>query len=99
MWHAINYQSYPDTGALRLTARAEHLGRVQQLKDLGQLLVAGPYPALDNSEPGEAGFTGSLVITDFRSLEEARAWAEADPYRTAGLYSTMEIKPFKNILP
>jgi hypothetical protein len=72
MWHAINYQSYPDTGALRLTARAEHLGRVQQLKDLGQLLVAGPYSAIDNSESGDAGFTGSLIIADFTSIEEAR---------------------------
>ena len=99
MWYAINCQSRPDTGALRSTARAEHTKRVQQLKDLGQLLVAGPYPAIDDSEPGEAGFTGSLVIDDFRSLEEARAWVEADPYRTAGVYSTMEIKPLKNILP
>ena len=99
MWYAINCQSHPDTGALRSTARAEHTKRVQQLKDLGQLLVAGPYPAIDNSEPGDAGFTGSLIIADFTSLDEARAWAEADPYRTAGVYSTMEIKPFKNVLP
>jgi len=99
MWYAINCQSHPDTGELRLTARAEHLKRVQQLKDLGQLLVAGPYPAIDNSEPGDAGFTGSLIIADFTSIEEARVWAEADPYRTAGIYSNIEIKPFKNVLP
>ena len=99
MWYAINCQSHPDTGALRLTARAEHLKRVQQLKDLGQLLVAGPYPAIDNSEPGDAGFTGSLIVAEFSSLEEAEAWANADPYVTAGVYARVTVKPFKKILP
>ena len=73
MWYAINCQSHPETGALRATARAEHLKRVQQHKDLGQLLVALPYPAIDNIESGDAGFTGRLIIADLTSLEEARA--------------------------
>jgi uncharacterized protein YciI len=64
---------------------------VQQLKDLGQLLVAGPYSAIDNNESGDAGFTGSLIIADFTSIEEARVWAEDDPYHTAGVYNTVEV--------
>ena len=73
MWYAINCQSHPDTGALRSTARAEHLKRAQQHKDLGQLLVAVPYPAIDNIESGDAGFTGRLIIADLTSIDEARA--------------------------
>ena len=73
MWYAINCQSHPETGALRSTARAEHLKRVQQHKDLGQLLVALPYSAIDNIESGDAGFTGRLIIADLTSIEEARA--------------------------
>ena len=73
MWYAINCQSHPETGALRSIARAEHLKRVQQHKDLGQLLVALPYPAIDNIESGDAGFTGRLIIADLTSIDEARA--------------------------
>ena len=73
MWYAINCQSHPETGALRATARAEHLKRAQQHKDLGQLLVAVPYPAIDNIESGDAGFTGRLIIADLTSIDEARA--------------------------
>ena len=73
MWYAINCQSHPETGALRSTARAEHLKRAQQHKDLGQLLVAVPYPAIDNIESGDPGFTGRLIIADLTSIDEARA--------------------------
>lgn len=89
------------TGSLqaRLAARPAHLERLQQLQDAGRLLLAGPHPAVDANDPGEAGFTGSLVVAEFASLEEARAWADADPYVSAGVYSQVVVKPFKRVLP
>ena len=83
----------------RLAARPAHLARLQQLKDEGRLLVAGPLPATDSEDPGTAGYSGSVIIAEFASLEEARAWAGADPYVTAGVYADVKVKPFRKVLP
>ncbi|HDP89747.1 MAG TPA: YciI family protein [Thioalkalivibrio sp.] len=83
----------------RLAARPAHLTRLEQLKAEGRLLVAGPTPAIDSNDPGEAGFTGSVVIAEFDSLRDARNWADADPYIEAGVYRQVTVKPFKKILP
>ncbi len=83
----------------RLAARPAHLERLQRLKDEGRLVLAGPHPAIEAEDPGEAGFTGSLVVAEFDSLEAARAWAEADPYIDAGVYADVIVKPFKKVLP
>ena len=85
--------------ALRQSARPAHLARIQQLVDQGRLLAAGPHPALDTEEPGDAGFTGSLIIGDFDSLEAATAWADSDPYVDAGVFSKVTVKPYKLVLP
>lgn len=89
------------TGSLpdRLTARPAHLERLNALQDEGRLLLAGPHPAVDAEDPGEAGFSGSLVVAEFDSLEAAKAWADADPYVTAGVYEKVTVKPFKKALP
>jgi uncharacterized protein YciI len=83
----------------RQTARPEHLARLEDLQAQGRLLLAGPNPAIDSSEPGEAGFSGSVVIGEFDSLEAAQAWADADPYVTAGVYAAVSVKPFKQVFP
>jgi hypothetical protein len=83
----------------RLAARPAHLMRLEQLKAEGRLLVAGPTPAIDSNDPGEAGFTGSVVIAEFDSLRDARNWADADPYIEAGVYRQVTVKPFKKVLP
>ncbi|WP_063377030.1 YciI family protein [Pseudoalteromonas luteoviolacea] len=83
----------------RLGARPAHLARLNALKDDGRLFVAGPLPAIDDENPGEAGFTGSLVIAEFDSLELAQAWADADPYIEAGVYAHSVVKPYKKVLP
>jgi uncharacterized protein YciI len=83
----------------RATARREHIARLTALRDEGRLLIAGPHPAVDSPDPGPAGFTGSLVVVDFPSLEEAQAWADDDPYVAAGVYSKVTVKPFKRVLP
>jgi uncharacterized protein len=83
----------------RLAARPAHLARLQQLKDEARLLVGGPFPAIDSEDPGVAGYSGSLIIAEFPSLEEARAWAGADPYVTAGVYADLKVKPFRKVLP
>ena len=88
-----------DSGPLRAGARPDHLQRLNDLKDDGRLLVAGPCPAIESDEPGPAGFTGSVVIAEFDSLEQARAWADADPYVDAGVYEKVVVKPFKLVLP
>ena len=84
---------------LRQGARAAHLERIQQLVDQGRLLAAGPHPALDTEEPGDAGFTGSLIIAEFASLEAATAWADSDPYVDAGVFTKVTVKPYKLVLP
>lgn len=84
---------------LRMTVRADHLARLKALQDEGRLLVAGPCPAIDSEDPGEAGFTGSLVVAKFNSLTDAQAWADADPYIDAGVYAKVVVKPYKKVLP
>lgn len=99
MWYAIISEDVPDSLPLRGKARPAHLERVQQLLNEGRLLLAGPHPAIDADDPGEAGFTGSLIIAEFESLEAAREWADADPYVAAGVYAKVTVKPFKRVLP
>jgi hypothetical protein len=99
MWYSIVSQDLEDSLTKRTAARPEHLARLLELKDAGRLLVAGPQPAIDNLEPGEAGFTGSLIIAEFDSLVDAQHWAEADPYISAGVYTSVSVKPFKKVLP
>ncbi|WP_299788449.1 YciI family protein [uncultured Shewanella sp.] len=99
MWYMISSQDVENSLEKRLSARPEHLARLQLLADEGRLLVAGPHPAVDSETPGEAGFTGSLVVADFASLEDAQAWADQDPYIAAGVYEKVIVKPFKRVLP
>jgi uncharacterized protein YciI len=83
----------------RMTARPDHLKRLQALQDAGRLILAGPHPAIDTENPGEAGFTGSLVVAEFDNLEAAQQWADADPYIDAGVYTQVNVKPFKKVFP
>jgi len=99
MWYAIFSEDVDNSLPLRAGARERHLARVQALVSEGRLLIAGPHPAIDARDPGEAGFTGSLVVAEFASLEAAQSWAEADPYVDAGVYSQVVVKPFKLVLP
>jgi uncharacterized protein len=99
MLYAILSEDVKNSIEKRLSVRPEHLARVQALKDEGRLIIAGPHPAIDNNDPGPAGFTGSLVIAEFDSLDLAKAWADADPYVGAGAYKTVVVKPFKQVLP
>ena len=99
MYYAIMSEDVPDSLPLRQKARPTHLKRLEDLKSAGRLLVAGPHPAVDTPDPGAAGFTGSLVIAEFESLEIAQQWADADPYVTAGVYQKVVVKPFKAVLP
>lgn len=99
MLYAIISLDVEDSAAKRASARTEHLARLEQLRDEGRLLLAGPYPAIDADNPGEAGFDGSLVVAEFASLDVARAWAEADPFVAAGVYRESTVRPFKKVLP
>lgn len=99
MWYALLARDVPDSLERRLAARPAHLDRLHRLRDDGRLLLAGPLPAIDAEDPGPAGFSGSLVVAEFASLEDARTWADADPYVTAGVYRDVEIHPFKKVLP
>lgn len=99
MWYALIAEDHPCTLDARLAARPAHLARLQALQAEGRLLLAGPHPAIDSEEPGPAGFTGSLVVAQFASLEEARAFADADPYVAAGVYARVTVKPFRRVLP
>jgi uncharacterized protein YciI len=99
MLYAIISQDVADSLAARLEARPAHLARIQILQDAGRLVLAGPHPALDCEDPGPAGFTGSLVVAEFESLEQARAWADDDPYLAAGVYAQVIVKPFKKVFP
>jgi hypothetical protein len=99
MWYAIISQDVEDSRAGRAAARPDHIARIKALLDEGRLLLAGPHPAIDAEDPGEAGFTGSLVIVDFPSLKEAQEWADSDPYIAAGVYESLVVKPFKPLLP
>lgn len=99
MWYAVITEDVENSLELRAKARAAHLSRLTELLDQGRLLVAGPHPAVDAEDPGPAGFTGSLLIVEFPSLEEARAWADADPYVEAGVSAKVTVKPFRRTLP
>ena len=99
MWYAIEGFDGEDVLARRLAAREEHLARLRVLRDAGRLLLAGPCPAIDAEDPGPAGFSGSIVIAEFDSLEAAREWAGADPYVAAGVYTRVEVRPFRRVLP
>ena len=82
-----------------MAARPQHLERIKALQEEGRLILAGPYPAIDSPDPGPAGFSGSLIVAEFESLEAARTWAETDPYATSGVYAKVTVKPFKKVLP
>ncbi|WP_062270644.1 YciI family protein [Endozoicomonas arenosclerae] len=99
MLYAVISEDVENSLPLRKTARPAHLERLEQLKSEGRLVLAGPCPAIDSNDPGEAGFSGSIVIADFDSLEAAQAWADADPYMAAGVYQSVSVKPFKKVLP
>jgi len=99
MWYAIEGYDGEDVLERRLAARERHLARLTTLRDQGRLLLAGPCPAIDAEDPGPAGFSGSIVIAEFESLEAARDWAAADPYVEAGVYSRIDVRPFRPVLP
>ena len=99
MYYLIYSEDVKDSLALRMTVREQHLARLTELQQQGRLLVAGPCPAIDSENPGEAGFTGSLIIAQFDSLTQAQAWADSDPYITAGVYQSVTVKPYKKVLP
>jgi len=99
MFYTIIAEDVGNSLERRLQARPAHLARLDALKADGRLLLAGPTPAIDSEDPGPAGFTGSLVVAEFSSLEEAKAWADADPYVEAGVYANVTVKPFKKVLP
>ncbi|ABA58844.1 conserved hypothetical protein, YCII-related protein [Nitrosococcus oceani ATCC 19707] len=99
MLYAIIGQDIDHSLERRRQVRSEHLARIRKLQENGHLVLAGPFPALDTQDPGEAGFTGSLIVAEFSSLEAAQQWAEADPYVEAGVYAQVTVKPFKQVLP
>ena len=99
MWYAIISEDIENSLEKRASARPAHLDRLHQLRDDGRLLIAGPHPAIDSEDPGAAGFSGSLVVAEFDSLEAAKSWAAEDPYMAAGVYAKVNVKPFKKVLP
>ena len=99
MLYAIMAEDVPDSLSLRLATRPAHLNRLQQLQDEGRLVLAGPHPAIDTENPGEAGFSGSLIVAEFTDLQSAQTWAAADPYMSAGVYARVTVKPVKRVFP
>ncbi|MDO8207012.1 MAG: YciI family protein [Gallionella sp.] len=99
MWYAIVGKDVPDSLEKRTVSRPAHVARLQTLQAQGQLLLAGPFPAVDSEDPGTAGFTGSLIVAEFASLSEAQAWADADPYVTGDVYSQVTVQPFRKTFP
>lgn len=99
MLYAIFSEDVENSLARRQAARPAHIQRLQELQDQGRLILAGPHPAIDSENPGDAGFTGSLVIAEFASLEEAQDWAGKDPYLESGAYAGFKVKPFKKVFP
>lgn len=97
MRYVIIGHDVPNSLEQRLAARPEHLARLTALRDAGRLTLAGPCPAIDSADPGPAGFVGSVIVADFDSLQDARAWADADPYVAAGVYASVDILPFKQV--
>jgi uncharacterized protein YciI len=99
MWYVITGKDAPDALAIRKRARPAHLERAKALADAGRMLVAGPCPAIDSPDPGPAGFTGSLIIAEFPSLQAAQEWIAQDPYVTEGVFESHEVRPFLRVLP
>jgi uncharacterized protein YciI len=99
MFYAIISQDNENSLERRLAARPDHLKRLEQLQNEGRLLLAGPHPAIDSEDPGPAGFSGSLVVAEFESLQAAQTWADDDPYIHAGVYAAVTVKPFKRVFP
>lgn len=99
MWYAIVGRDTPDSLDRRMAARPAHLARLQALQDEGRLLLAGPFPAVDAVDPGPAGYTGSLIVAEFSSLQAAQDWADADPYAASGVYAEVRVQPFRKVLP
>ncbi len=99
MLYAIISQDIENSLEKRLAARPAHVERLQKLKQQGRLVLAGPHPSIDSEDPGAAGFTGSLVVAEFDSLNDAQSWADNDPYIDAGVYESVNVKPFKKVLP
>lgn len=99
MLYAIIGEDVMDSLEKRKQVREQHIKRLQQLQDEGRMVLAGPNPKIDSDDPGPAGFTGSIIIAEFESLEAARSWADADPYLEAGVYASVTVKPFKQVFP
>lgn len=99
MLYVILGEDKPESLAARLAARPRHLERLEALRSEGRLLLAGPFPAIDCEDPGAAGFTGSLIVAEFPSLEQAQQWAQADPYVEAEVYAGVTVRPFRKVLP
>ena len=99
MLYAIISEDVADSLSARLSVRPAHLARLTDLQQQGRLIIAGPHPAIDSLDPAEAGFTGSLIVAEFASLEAAQTWADLDPYIEAGVYAKVTVKPFKKVLP
>ena len=99
MLYAIIAKDVENSLENRLKARPDHLQRLQSLQDEGRLILAGPHPAIDSEDPGASGFSGSLVVAEFESLQAAQSWADTDPYMSAGVYAQVTVKPFKKVFP
>jgi uncharacterized protein YciI len=99
MWYAIIAEDAPDSLEKRLQARPQHLDRLKSLQDAGRLLLAGPFPAIDSNDPGTNGYSGSLIVAEFNTLDEAKAWANNDPFTIHGVYEQVTVKPFRKTLP
>ena len=99
MWYIVFAKDTPGTLSQRLASRPVHLARLHELNKQGRLKIAGPMPAIDNENPGEAGFTGSMLVVSFDNIEQARQWASDDPYFAAGVYQDVEVFPYKPVLP
>jgi hypothetical protein len=99
MLYAIIAEDVADSLSNRLAARPQHLERLNKLQDQGRLVLAGPHPAIDSDNPGDAGFSGSLIVAEFASQQDAQDWADADPYICAGVYARVTVKPFKQVFP
>ncbi|WP_026601927.1 YciI family protein [Methylomonas sp. 11b] len=99
MLYAIMAEDVADSLSNRLAARPQHLERLTILQNQGRLVLAGPHPAIDSENPGDAGFSGSLIVAEFASRQDAQDWANADPYISAGVYARVTVKPFKQVFP
>ena len=99
MWYVIIGEDTEDSLCKRLANRPAHVQRLEELKAQGRLLLAGPFPTIDAADPGPAGFSGSLIVAEFDTLEMAQRWANGDPYLAGGVYARVIVKPFKKTLP